>query len=37
MRAMVLLAPRQALRLSESPAPDPGTGQVLIKVSACAV
>ncbi|MCL5099481.1 MAG: alcohol dehydrogenase catalytic domain-containing protein, partial [Candidatus Omnitrophica bacterium] len=37
MRAMVLNAPRQPLRLTELPIPQPGTGQVLVQVRACAV
>jgi propanol-preferring alcohol dehydrogenase len=37
MRAMVLFAPRQSLRLTELPVPEPGTGQVLVRVAACAV
>jgi propanol-preferring alcohol dehydrogenase len=34
---MVLFEPRQALRLTELPAPTPGLGQVLVRVSTCAV
>jgi propanol-preferring alcohol dehydrogenase len=34
---MVLMEPRQALRWVEQPMPTPGVGQVLVKVSACAV
>jgi propanol-preferring alcohol dehydrogenase len=37
MRAMLLEAQGQPLRLSEVPTPQPGPGQVLLKVSACAV
>src|SRR5690348_14204033 len=37
MRAMILDAPRQPLRLAEAPLPAAGTGQVLIRVHACAV
>ena len=37
MRAMLLDAPRKALRPAEIPAPEPGAGQVLLRVSACAV
>ena len=37
MRAMVLHTPRQPLELRHPPTPEPGPGQVLIKVSACAV
>jgi len=37
MRAMVLTAPRTPLQLREVPVPRPGTGQVLIRVSACGV
>ncbi len=37
MRAMVLEAPRQPLRLVDVPTPKPETGQVLVKVGACAV
>jgi propanol-preferring alcohol dehydrogenase len=37
MRAMVLERQRQPLRLAELPDPQPGTGQVLISVSACGV
>lgn len=37
MRAMVLEAPRSGLELRERPVPDPGSGQVLIRVAACAV
>src|SRR5215216_4249421 len=37
MRAMVLDAPRQPLRLAELPAPQAGPGQVALEVSACAV
>jgi len=37
MRAMVLSQPKQPLRLTELPLPKPGAGQVLVRVSACAV
>ena len=37
MRAMVLDAPRQALRLSQIEQPSAGRGQVLLEVLACAV
>ena len=37
MKAMVLDQPREPLRLVELPVPEPGAGQVLVKVSACAV
>jgi propanol-preferring alcohol dehydrogenase len=37
MRAMLLEAPRQPLRLSELPVPQPGPGQVLLRVQACGV
>jgi propanol-preferring alcohol dehydrogenase len=37
MRAMVLSAPKAALEMREVPVPQPGPGQVLVKVSACAV
>lgn len=37
MRAMLLESQRQPLRLVEVPTPRPGRGQVLLKVSACAV
>lgn len=37
MHAMVLDAPRQALRSRTVARPEPGPGQVLVKVSACAV
>jgi propanol-preferring alcohol dehydrogenase len=37
MRAMLLAAPRTALRASDRPRPDPGPGQVLLRVTACAV
>jgi propanol-preferring alcohol dehydrogenase len=37
MRAMVLEAPRTALRRGDLPIPDPAPGQALIRVHACAV
>ena len=37
MKAMVLDAPRQPLRLAEIPDPEPGPGQLLLRVRACAV
>jgi propanol-preferring alcohol dehydrogenase len=37
MKAMVLDRPREPLHLAELPVPEPGAGQVLVKVSACAV
>ena len=37
MRAMVLQHPRTALRDSNIPAPEPGAGQVLVRVAACGV
>src|SRR5512134_3925383 len=37
MRAMVLDEPHRALRLAELPAPDPGPGQVAVRVRACGV
>ncbi|MBV8258284.1 MAG: zinc-dependent alcohol dehydrogenase family protein [Actinobacteria bacterium] len=37
MRAMVLHAPREPLRLEEIPVPEPGPGQVRLRVSACGV
>jgi propanol-preferring alcohol dehydrogenase len=37
MRAMLLEAQGQPLRLAEVPTPQPGPGQVLLKVSACAI
>jgi propanol-preferring alcohol dehydrogenase len=37
MRAMVLDAPRQPLRLAELPRPEPGPGELLIQILACAV
>jgi len=37
MRAMVLDAPGKPLRLAELPVPNPGAGQVLLKVLACGV
>jgi alcohol dehydrogenase, propanol-preferring len=37
MRAMLLEAPRQPLRLVDIPAPKPDATQVLVKVAACAV
>ncbi len=37
MRAMLLEAPHQPLHLAEVPIPQPGPGQVLLKVHACGV
>jgi alcohol dehydrogenase, propanol-preferring len=37
MRAMVLQAPRTPLRPAELPIPEPGPGQLLIRVAACGV
>lgn len=37
MRAMVLQAPRRPLRAADLPQPEPGPGQVLIRVRACGV
>jgi len=37
MRAMILEAPRTPLRWAEVPDPEPGEGQVLLRVRACAV
>jgi propanol-preferring alcohol dehydrogenase len=37
MRAMVLERPRQALQLRDTPKPRPGRGQLLVRVSTCAV
>ena len=37
MKAMVLDRPGERLRLAELPMPEPGAGQVLVKVRACAV
>jgi alcohol dehydrogenase, propanol-preferring len=37
MRAIVLDAPGQPLRLAELPVPEPGEGEVLIRVQACGV
>jgi alcohol dehydrogenase, propanol-preferring len=37
MNAMVLDAPGRPLRMADVPVPDPGPGQVLLKVGACAV
>ena len=37
MRAMILDAPRRALRLGDLPTPEPGPGQVLVRVEACGV
>jgi propanol-preferring alcohol dehydrogenase len=37
MRAMVFEEPGQPLRLADVPIPKPGTGQVLIRIHACAV
>ena len=37
MRAMVLDAPRRPLRLIDMPNPEPGPGQILLRVRACGV
>nr|MBA3623380.1 alcohol dehydrogenase catalytic domain-containing protein [Methylibium sp.] len=37
MRAMVLHAPGQALRMEERPDPEPGLGELRLRVEACAV
>src|SRR5690349_19337514 len=37
MRAMVLHASREPLRLEDVPVPEPGPGEVLLRVSACGV
>jgi alcohol dehydrogenase, propanol-preferring len=37
MKAMQLIAPRTALKLTELPVPRPGPGQILVKVRACGV
>lgn len=37
MRAMTLKAPRQPLELRELPVPEPGPGELLIRVHACGV
>jgi propanol-preferring alcohol dehydrogenase len=37
MRAMVLHAPHQPLSLEERPDPEPGPGEIVIRVEACAV
>ncbi len=37
MRAMVLDAPRTALREASVPTPEPGAGEVLVKIGACAL
>lgn len=37
MRAMILDKPRQRLRETQLPEPEPGVGQVLVRVHACAV
>ena len=37
MRAMLLEAQRQTLKLVEAPVPQPGEGQVLLKISTCGV
>ena len=37
MRAMILEVPGHALRATDLPCPQPGSGQVLVRVAACAV
>ena len=37
MKAMLLERPGARLRLAELPVPEPGAGQILIEVKACAV
>jgi propanol-preferring alcohol dehydrogenase len=37
MKAMLLERPGERLRLAELPVPDPGAGQILVEVKACAV
>src|SRR5436190_22555625 len=37
MRAMVIHEPKQSLGLRDVPKPEPGTGQLLVHVSTCAV
>ncbi len=37
MRAMILHAPRSLLKLEQRPTPSPGEGELLVRVSACAV
>lgn len=37
MRAMILRAPRTALELASAPDPQPGAGQVVVRVHACGV
>jgi propanol-preferring alcohol dehydrogenase len=37
MRAMIMEAPHQSLKLAEVPVPQPGKGQVLVKVHTCGV
>src|SRR5919107_5111267 len=37
MRAMILDAPGEPLRVAEAPVPEPGEGQVLLRVHCCAV
>jgi propanol-preferring alcohol dehydrogenase len=37
MRAMLLDAPGRPLRLAEVPVPEPGPGEILVKVAACGV
>jgi propanol-preferring alcohol dehydrogenase len=37
MRAMVLDAPRTPLRAADIPRPEPGPGQILLRVAACAI
>jgi alcohol dehydrogenase, propanol-preferring len=37
VRAMILDAPGKPLRVAEVPVPDPGEGQLLLRVHCCAV